>query len=57
MPLKITHVSSKVKAYEPKTNEEGIRHAINLTDEVRDEAIVKIMEHQKWDFFYYNLRV
>ena len=40
-----------------ETNEEGLRLALDLIDEVRDEANAKIVEHQKKASFYYNLRV
>ena len=38
VPLEITHASPRVEAYEPETNEEGMRLALDLIDEVRDEA-------------------
>ncbi|XP_074346370.1 uncharacterized protein LOC141685148 [Apium graveolens] len=38
VPLEITHGSLRIEAYEPDTNEEGMRLALDLIDEVRDEA-------------------
>ncbi|XP_074331508.1 uncharacterized protein LOC141668481 [Apium graveolens] len=38
VPLEITHGSPRIEAYDPETNEEGMRLALNLIDEVRDEA-------------------
>ncbi|KAK1372947.1 hypothetical protein POM88_029140 [Heracleum sosnowskyi] len=37
--------------------EEGLRLALDLIDEVRDEANAKIVQHQKRASFYYTLRV
>ena len=47
VPLKITHVSTKVEDFEPESNEEGMRLALDLIDEVRDKANAKIVEYQK----------
>ena len=57
VPLEISHVSPRVEAYEPETNEEGMRLALALIDEVRDEANARITEHQKRASFHYNQRV
>ncbi|XP_074323716.1 uncharacterized protein LOC141660626 [Apium graveolens] len=46
VPLEITHGSPKIKAYEPETNKEGMRLALDLIDEVRDEANAHNAEHQ-----------
>lgn len=46
MPMEITHTSSRVEAYEPETKEEGMRLAIDLFHEIRDEANTKIVEYQ-----------
>ncbi|XP_074337636.1 uncharacterized protein LOC141674832 [Apium graveolens] len=45
VPLEITHGSPRVKVYEPETNEEGMRLALDLIDEVRDEANGRNAEH------------
>ena len=55
--LEITHVSSRVEAFEPGVNDKGMRLALDLIDEVRDEANAKIVEYQKRTSSYYNLRV
>jgi Integrase core domain/Integrase zinc binding domain len=57
VPVEIMHASPRTKAFEPETNEEGMRLALDLIDEVRDEANAKNVEHQKKASFYYNLRV
>lgn len=57
VPLEIMHASPRVEAYEQETNEEGMRLALDLIDEVRDEANAKNVEHQKKASFYYNHRV
>lgn len=57
VPLEITHVSPRVEAFEAEKNEEGMRLALDLIDEVRDEANARNVEHQKRASFYYNLRV
>ncbi|XP_074359790.1 uncharacterized protein LOC141699885 [Apium graveolens] len=46
VPLEIMHGSPRIEAYEPETNEEGIRLALDLMDEVRDEANSRNAEHQ-----------
>ncbi|XP_074327600.1 uncharacterized protein LOC141665512 [Apium graveolens] len=38
VPLEITHGSPRIEAYEPETNEEGKKLALDLIDKVRDEA-------------------
>ncbi|XP_074337354.1 uncharacterized protein LOC141674547 [Apium graveolens] len=46
VPLEITHGSPRIEAYEPEINEEGMRLALDLIDEVRDEANTRNAEHQ-----------
>ncbi|XP_074355967.1 uncharacterized protein LOC141695633 [Apium graveolens] len=46
VPLEITHGSPRIKAYEPETNEEGMRLAFNLIEEFRDEVNARNAEHQ-----------
>lgn len=46
-----------MKSFEHEANEEGMRLALDLIDEVRDEANARISEHKKRASFYYNLRV
>ena len=57
VPVEVTHVSPRVKAYDPETNEEGMKLALDLIDEVRDRANAQMVENQKRASFYYNLRV
>ncbi|XP_074336349.1 uncharacterized protein LOC141673498 [Apium graveolens] len=57
VPVKISHSSLRIQAYNAEENEEGQRLALNLIDEVRDAAHAKIVEYQKNASFYYNLRV
>ncbi|XP_074351464.1 uncharacterized protein LOC141690575 [Apium graveolens] len=57
VPLEITHGSPRIEAYEPETNEEGMRPALDLIDEVRDEANARNAEHQRRASLYYNRRV
>ncbi|XP_074353957.1 uncharacterized protein LOC141692898 [Apium graveolens] len=57
VPLEITHKSPKIKAYEPEINEEGIRLALDLIDEVRYEANTRNAEHRRRVSLYYNIRV
>ncbi|XP_074336883.1 uncharacterized protein LOC141674055 [Apium graveolens] len=54
---KITHGSPRIEAYEPETNEEGLRLALDLIDEVWDEASARNAEHQERAPLYYNRRV
>ncbi|XP_074376764.1 uncharacterized protein LOC141718278 [Apium graveolens] len=46
VPLQITHGSPRIEAYELETNEEGMRLALDLIEEVRDEASARNAEHQ-----------
>ncbi|XP_074352996.1 uncharacterized protein LOC141692154 [Apium graveolens] len=46
VPLKITHGSPRIEAYEPETIKEGMRLALDLIDEVRDEANAHNAEHR-----------
>ncbi|XP_074323369.1 uncharacterized protein LOC141660294 [Apium graveolens] len=55
--LEITHGSPRIKAYEPEINEEGMRLALDLIDEVRDKANVRNAEHQRRASLWYNRRV
>ncbi|XP_074360937.1 uncharacterized protein LOC141701173 [Apium graveolens] len=57
VPLKITHGSPLVEAYELETNKEGMRLDIDLIDEVRDKANARNVEHQQRPSLYYNRRV
>ncbi|XP_074327712.1 uncharacterized protein LOC141665626 [Apium graveolens] len=57
LPLEITHGSPRIEAYELDTNEEGMRHALDLIDEVKDEANARNVEHQRRASLYYNRRV
>ncbi|XP_074358152.1 uncharacterized protein LOC141697591 [Apium graveolens] len=57
VPLEITHESPRVEAYEPETNEKGMRLALDLIDEVSDEANTRNAAHQRRAFVYYNRRV
>ena len=50
-------MSSRVKAFESEANNEGMRLALDLIDEVRDEGNAKIVEYQKQTSSYYNMRV
>ncbi|XP_074336715.1 uncharacterized protein LOC141673886 [Apium graveolens] len=47
VPLEITHGSPRIEAYELETNEKGMRLALDLIDEVRDEANARNYEHPK----------
>ena len=40
-----------------ETNEEGMKLALDLIDEIRDRANAQMVENQKRASFYYNLRV
>nr|XP_017227761.1 PREDICTED: uncharacterized protein LOC108203368 [Daucus carota subsp. sativus] len=44
VPLEITHTYSRVQQYEPEANEGGMRLALDMIDEIRDEAHAKIVE-------------
>ncbi|XP_074327311.1 uncharacterized protein LOC141665235 [Apium graveolens] len=46
VPLEITHESPRDEVYEPETNEEGMKLALDLIDEVRHEANARNAEHQ-----------
>lgn len=45
--LEITHLSPRIKTFEPETNEEDMRLALDLIDEVRDEENTKNVEYHK----------
>ncbi|XP_074342201.1 uncharacterized protein LOC141679659 [Apium graveolens] len=47
VPLEITHGLPRAEAYEPKTNEEGMRLTLDLIDEVRDEVNARNIEDQR----------
>ena len=57
MPVEIIHTIPRMEAFDQESNEEGMRLALDLIDEIRDEAKATIVKHQKRDSFYYNLRV
>ncbi|XP_074323762.1 uncharacterized protein LOC141660676 [Apium graveolens] len=57
VPLENFHVSLRVQAFEPETNKEGTRLALDLIDEVKDEANAEITEHKKRASFHYDQRV
>ncbi|XP_074348514.1 uncharacterized protein LOC141687210 [Apium graveolens] len=57
IPLDITHGSPRIEAYVSKTNEEGMRLALDLIDEVKDEANARNAEHQRRASLYYDRRV
>ncbi|XP_074351311.1 uncharacterized protein LOC141690405 [Apium graveolens] len=57
VPLEITHGSPRIEAYEPETNNEGMRLTLDLIDEVRDETNARNAEHQQRASLYCNRRV
>ncbi|XP_074375210.1 uncharacterized protein LOC141716972 [Apium graveolens] len=57
VPLKIIHGSPRIEAYEPETNEEGMRLTLDLIDEVKDVANARNAEDQQKASLYYNRRV
>ena len=57
VPVEISHISPRITTFEPEANEEGMKLALDLIDEVRDKIHVKIIEYQKRTSSYYNLRV
>ena len=57
VPVEITHTTPRVEAFDQESNEEGMRLALDLINEVRDDANARIVKHQKRASFYYNLRV
>ena len=57
VPMKISHTSPRITAFEREANEEGMKLSLHLIDEVRDKAHAKILEYQKRTSSYYNLRV
>lgn len=52
MPLEITHTSPMVQQFEPEANEGEMRLALDIIDEVQDQANAKIMEIQKRASYY-----
>ncbi|XP_074351425.1 uncharacterized protein LOC141690531 [Apium graveolens] len=46
VPFEITHGSPRIEVYKPESNKEGMRLALDLIDEVRDEANARNAEHQ-----------
>ena len=57
VPVEVTHTSPRVAEFQQGENNEGMRLALDLIDEVRDEANARIVENQKRASYYYNLRV
>ncbi|XP_074377491.1 uncharacterized protein LOC141719014 [Apium graveolens] len=57
VPLEITYGSQRVEASEPENNEKGMSLALDLIDEVRDEANAHNAEHQQRASIYYNRRI
>ncbi|XP_074356561.1 uncharacterized protein LOC141696300 [Apium graveolens] len=55
--VEISHSSPRIQAYNSEENEKGQRLALELIDEVRDQAHAKVVEYQKKPSLYYNLRV
>ena len=47
MLVEISHTSPRITSFEPEANEEGMKLALDLIDEVRDKAHAKIIEYQK----------
>ena len=47
MPVEISHISPQITPFEPGANEEGMKLALDLIDEVRNKAHAKIVEYQK----------
>ena len=56
VPIEISHTSPRITAFELEANEEGMKLALDLIDEVRDKAHAKIIEYQKRTSSYCNLR-
>ena len=46
-PLEVTHTSPRIEQFDPPTNEDGMRLALDMIDEVRDQAHAKIVENKK----------
>lgn len=57
VPIEISHSYLRIKTYDSQENEEGQRLALNLINEVRVEALAKMVEYQKKASFYYNLQI
>ena len=55
--VEISHTSPRITAFELEANEEGMKLALDLLDEVMDKAQANIVEYQKRTSSYYNLRV
>ena len=55
VPLKITHTSPRDQQFEPEANKDGIRLALYMICEVRDQANMKLVESQKRASYYYNI--
>ncbi|XP_074356110.1 uncharacterized protein LOC141695795 [Apium graveolens] len=57
VPVEISHSSPRIQEYNDEDNKEGQRLALDLIDEVWNEAHAMIVENQMKASFYYNLRV
>lgn len=53
--IEIIHSSPRIRAYEPESNEEGMRLYLNLIYEVKDEANANNPKYQKRASSYYPL--
>ena len=47
VPVEIIHTIPRVEAFDQESNEEGMRLALDLIDEIRDESKATIVKHQK----------
>lgn len=57
VPLEIGIPSVRVESFDPLYNEDGLRANLDLADEIREEAIMRIQAYQQKTAQFYNKRV
>ena len=57
LPLKISMGSLRIENFNQKNSEEGLRLNIDLVEEVRDAAQLKVAQYQQKVAQYYNSKV
>lgn len=57
VPVEIGIPSARVESFDPSYNADGLRANLDLADELRDEAIMRITSYQQKVAQFYNERV
>lgn len=57
IPVDIELTSYRVQAFDEKTNDEGLQASLDLLEEVRDRAQVRMAAYQQRASKFYNSRI